>query len=198
MARELLRAVLAAETGTPPESWRFAAGASGRPRVVEPSFDRMKFSLSYGDDTVAIAISERLDVGVDIEPLVPVGSSEIPWSELSPRERARLERLRTRERYACFVRMWTLKEAFAKCSGQGAALAFSTVETTLEPPSIGIPGGVVPLHSQDVEVDGRRHALAVCTQAGPPGSADAAPRAERLRLPVAAIERGVSSARGRR
>lgn len=164
-ARALLRDVLATETGMAPAIWQFATEPSGRPCVVAPSLDRMRVSISYGHEALALAASERLDIGVDIEPLEPVGRGEIPWSELSAGERARLEHLPARERYACFVHMWTLKEAFAKCSRQGASLAFSALETALDPPGIAGPGGMVGLHQQDVEVGGRRHALAICTQA---------------------------------
>jgi 4'-phosphopantetheinyl transferase len=163
-ARALLRTVLSAETGTPPESWRFATEPSGRLRVVRPSLDRMRVSLSYGHDAVALALSESHEVGVDIEPLVPVGSAEIPWSELSPHEQLRLRDLPAHERYARFAWLWTLKEAFAKCSGHGAALAFAGLETALEAPGIVTPAGIVPVRLEEVEIDGRRHALAVCTR----------------------------------
>jgi phosphopantetheinyl transferase len=161
--RALLRTVLSAtvDDGTPPERWRFATEPFGRPRVVEPSPERVRFSVSYGHDAVAVAVSRRHDVGVDIEPLVPPRVAEIPWSELCPAERVLLRDTPPHERYERFVRMWTLKEAFAKCAGRGAFLSFSAIETTLDPP--GVAG--LTLHQGEVEVGGRRHALAVCMPA---------------------------------
>ena len=109
---------------------------------------------------------ERLDIGVDIEPLEPVGSCRDPLERaLAATSGAGSSSLPARERYACFVRMWTLKEAFAKCTGQGASLGFSAIETTLDPP--GIAGADLVVHQGDVTIGDRRHSLTVCGTSAP-------------------------------
>jgi phosphopantetheinyl transferase len=37
------------------------------------------------------------------------------------------------------VRAWTLKEAYAKCTGRGADVAFASVRTSTEPVSVDGP-----------------------------------------------------------
>ena len=54
-------------------------------------------------------------------------------SVVSPSERERLAATPVRRRYSEFIQMWTLKEAYAKCSGAGATLNFADINTSLEP-----------------------------------------------------------------
>jgi phosphopantetheinyl transferase len=153
---------------TTPADWQFATDDDGKPYVVGPSRDMWHFNTSYGDDAVAIAVSRTNDVGVDIQAVAPHGTDEVPWPELTPREQARLRLLPAAERYVEFLRMWTLKEAFTKCLGRGATLAFGSLETSFDPASIvpaAAPDGAllppIDCHQQEVRTERGVHVLAL-------------------------------------
>jgi phosphopantetheinyl transferase len=125
------------------------------------------FSVSYGDEVMAVATAWDHDLGVDLEPAAPVRSADIPWRELCEREQQVLRGLSGPERYERFARMWTLKEAFAKCLGVGASLDFAWIETAFAPPRVksrptdAARGRDFAFLQARVRPDGRRHFVAV-------------------------------------
>lgn len=132
-SRGLLRAALtAASKGVvPPEAWRFGAGPHGKPHVVSPEGIGMRFSISYTPRLIAIAVSQRLEIGVDIE-AVPATATEVPWQVLTQAERQYLRTLPEAGRFAEFLNIWTIKEAYTKYLGVGASLDFRKVEVSTE------------------------------------------------------------------
>jgi 4'-phosphopantetheinyl transferase len=173
-ARALLRLTLSAATHdtVEPSGWTFARGLWGKPRAEAHGAPGPSFSLSYGAEALAIAVATPPpgaagDLGVDLEPARPERSADIPWRELSERERRQVQDLAPDERFEAFVRMWTLKEAFTKCLGVGASLDFDRVETSLRPPRVrsrptdDARGRSFQFHQQRVAVGGRRQILAV-------------------------------------
>lgn len=176
LLRHLLTTV--ACDGTHPDEWRFERGALGKPYVTAPArfAGALRFSVSYGANALAIAISGSYEVGVDLEPAVAAAHATIPWPELSERERALLLRLAPEKRYEKFVRMWTLKEAFTKCLGVGVSLDFDQVETSLAPPRVTsrpsdrARGRSFRFHQQRVHVGRGDHVLALaCMDPVTPG-----------------------------
>jgi 4'-phosphopantetheinyl transferase len=65
-AHALLRAKLSERAGGAPQDWRFAAAAHGKPHLVDPPCD-LRFSLTHTRDRVAVAITEGVEIGVDVE-----------------------------------------------------------------------------------------------------------------------------------
>jgi phosphopantetheinyl transferase len=168
LGRGLLRCVLTAETGgaVAPTDWHFVAGPWGKPAAVGP-VPAPSFSVTYGDEVMAVATSRTHDLGVDLEPVEPVRTADIPWPQLCEREQVVLRGLAGGERYERFVRMWTLKEAFTKCLGVGASLDFAWVETAFAPPRVksrptdAARGREFGFLQQRATIDGRRHFLAL-------------------------------------
>ncbi len=87
------------------------------------------FNLSYADHLIAIAVSKTMDIGVDIEVRHEIPKDERPWHLFSKDEQERLSGLDDKDFPAIFFRMWTLKEAIAKRTGQGFATEFSDINT---------------------------------------------------------------------
>jgi 4'-phosphopantetheinyl transferase len=138
--RAALRHLLStAERGAVPETaWRFGVAANGKPRVQGPESAIVSFNLSYADAVIALALSTTLEIGVDIESVHPIPDDEIPWHLFSRAERRLLEAAAKEAFPAAFFRLWTLKEAIAKQTGQGMATEFSEINTLDHAPVDGL------------------------------------------------------------
>jgi 4'-phosphopantetheinyl transferase len=130
-SRGLLRATLTgfAKGVVAPAAWEFGLAAFGKPYVTSPEGIGMRFSLSYTTTLIAIAVSQKFELGVDIE-AVPAGMSEVPWQVLTQAERQFIRTLPEPEQFAEFLNIWTIKEAYTKYLGVGASLDFRKVEVS--------------------------------------------------------------------
>lgn len=121
----LLRLLLSylAETGITPDTWQFQRNKYGKLSLLLcPGLPEYKFDLSYAGHIVAIAISRKYETGVDIERIVPIPPERIPWHVLTCKEIKMLHRKQPQEQYVNFLKIWTLKEAFAKAVGMGFSI----------------------------------------------------------------------------
>ncbi len=132
-SRGLLRAALtdASKGVVPADAWAFGAGPYGKPFVVAPAGMAMRFSLSYTATLIAVAVSPKYELGVDIE-AVPGTVSEVPWQVLTQAERQFIRTLPADEQFAEFLNIWTMKEAYTKYLGMGASLDFRKVEVSTD------------------------------------------------------------------
>lgn len=132
-SRGLLRSVLtaASEGVIPVSAWQFGLGPHGKPHVVAPEGPGLRFSLSYTATLIAIAVSPKYELGVDIE-VVPGTISEVPWQVLTQAERQFIRTLPETERFFEFLNIWTIKEAYTKYLGVGASLDFRKVQVSTE------------------------------------------------------------------
>ncbi|MFD1330382.1 4'-phosphopantetheinyl transferase family protein [Methylopila musalis] len=122
-ARLLLRRTLSRYHAAPPEAWRFAAGAHGRPHVAEPVGAGLEFNLSHTDGLVALAVSREREVGVDVENVSRVLDTEaLAPAVFAPPEAAAFAATAPADRLETFFALWTLKEAYAKARGLGLSL----------------------------------------------------------------------------
>jgi 4'-phosphopantetheinyl transferase len=88
-----------------------------------------QFNLSHSGDWVAIIVSLRTPVGIDIEQPLP-GKAQIP-SDLYAHPNDRFHPAAADTGVSRFFTAWTLKEAIAKCDGAGLGMPFSDIR--LEP-----------------------------------------------------------------
>ncbi len=119
-AYELLAGVLSQHADVPASDWRFNRSRYGRPEIAAPAGTGLRFSLSYGQGLIAVAVSRDCDLGVDLACVrrdvdeLAIAEYAFAASELhdlcSRGGRARRER---------FFAYWTLKEAYAKARGSG-------------------------------------------------------------------------------
>ena len=108
--------------GTDPSAWHFVPGEDGKP--VAWLGDRpapVSFNLSHADGIVGVAAlaAEGRALGFDVEPLDRKINMGIADRYFCPEEVGWLEFLPEAARPAGFLRLWTLKEAFIKATGQG-------------------------------------------------------------------------------
>lgn len=114
-ADHLAREMLAAATGLTPRDLIFERDAHGKPFAKNCA---LHFNLTHSGDFAACAIHDR-PVGIDMEAIRPVraalsekvcADAELSW--VMPDGAFDNER---------FLRLWTAKEAFLKCTGEGIA-----------------------------------------------------------------------------
>lgn len=119
LARVLARAALShAAGGVPPGDWQFARSRHGKPYVVGPR-PEWRFNVSHSDGVVACAVSDRYDVGVDVERRDRVNDLlGIARRYFAAAEVAQL----TGDARRRFFEIWTLKEAYVKARGDGLTL----------------------------------------------------------------------------
>ncbi|MBZ9716129.1 4'-phosphopantetheinyl transferase family protein [Deinococcus multiflagellatus] len=127
-ARALVRTVLAARLGAPPQALTFALGPYGKPYLV--GLD-VPFNLSHTGDHLALAVGNG-PVGVDLEEVRPLQNSHaMLQTALGPLERERLQRLPPAQHLAAFYRAWACKEAILKAQGVGLTYDLHAVQLTV-------------------------------------------------------------------
>ena len=104
-------------TGSP----RFNYGEHGKPLLAD--YPDIHFSLSHCREAVACAVSDR-PVGIDVESIGRYREQLAAYT-MSEDERAAIAAAASPE--VAFTRLWTMKEALLKCSGQGIVDGLKTV-----------------------------------------------------------------------
>jgi len=116
--RSALRELLGERIGVPPVRIAFVTGEHGKLRLEG---DELHFNVAHCEGHAVIALRRGGPVGVDVE-IVPDTLPElepIARRVLSPRELLWLQRRAVTSRTEDFLRLWVVKEAFAKCLGTG-------------------------------------------------------------------------------
>jgi len=117
-----------------PREWRFVRGPAGRPALAPP-FDAigLDFNIAHTRGLVAISIARAGRVGIDAEILDERVPLHLAPRYFSAHEVESLQTLPPAEQFMEFLRLWTLKEAYTKYYGMGAALDFRGVQVDLDP-----------------------------------------------------------------
>lgn len=166
-ARALARVMLSAFGPLAPSDWRIVTSCFGKPILHEASPGRdLRFSLSHADGLAVCALAAGHDVGVDVEDrdaakLLPTSRGGL-W--LTAQERIALSAQEQSARGEQALRLWLLKEAFAKAIGLGLHLPFDQIGFALDPLRASLPTGLGPARWQFEELHPTAHhrlALAV-------------------------------------
>ena len=80
-----------------------------------------------------VAVTVGKSIGVDIELCRPIAEDDFPDQCLTAAERNALRAIEPADRPAAFYRLWTLKEAFLKATGEGLSRPMSSVEFDMSP-----------------------------------------------------------------
>jgi 4'-phosphopantetheinyl transferase len=121
--RSALRMVLGRYVGQQPKAIRIATASEGKPVLVPtgsplPTF---AFSTSHSGDLYCIAVGVAASVGVDVERSRPVPRARSIAARWFGAAEA-LDEVADEELGTEFMRLWTAKEALAKCHGAGLRL----------------------------------------------------------------------------
>jgi 4'-phosphopantetheinyl transferase len=118
-----LRAVLARYAGLHPSTLTFQPDATGKPALLNGYVSRhpLRFNLSHSHGRMLMAISNRQDVGVDLEQIRDkVEAAKLAERFYAPTERERVLSLSGPGQTQRFYRYWVAKEAVLK--GQAVGL----------------------------------------------------------------------------
>ena len=128
-AHAALRVLLALQLHSAPDELRILPSASGKPHLEARP---IRFNLSYAGTQAVVGISPTSEIGVDTEPIAGppdyVGTArarfsraEVDWIE----EAVEPERLRR------FCRLWAIREALVKATGQGLSLPMHEIDVEI-------------------------------------------------------------------
>ncbi|TAL04284.1 MAG: 4'-phosphopantetheinyl transferase superfamily protein [Verrucomicrobia bacterium] len=127
-----VRHVLGGIVGVAPASLKFRNGLRGKPWLSFPivskgdRFAVLDFNLAHAENILALAVAFNRKVGIDIEIVKPgVEFLGVAENFFAPEECNRLRTLPPTESIVAFDHLWTRKEALAKASGLGVAVAVS-------------------------------------------------------------------------
>jgi 4'-phosphopantetheinyl transferase len=130
----------------------------GKPKVVAPPGEPVpELSISHSGGLVAVAVTDGVPVGVDVEQERDVQVEDLIRLTLSPAEQDAFATVADADRDAAFFTYWARKEAILKATGRGLAIPMTKVTITHwdQPPRI--------LDSQSSEVDPTAMTLAHLT-----------------------------------
>lgn len=159
ISRILLRKALSCSFGGDPKAWQFIVGETGKINLAHlQNLPLIDFSISHSGRAVVIAVTSMGKVGVDVERMDSgaaegFGDSATFDGVFTKRELRYLESrpLETRWEYA--VKLWTVKESYAKLLALGFQLDFASFEALPGPWRIHHPGLTMPIHLETHELD---------------------------------------------
>ena len=116
-----LRALLSRYMRCRPDELRFGREEDGKPMLLQAGAETpMTFSMAHSHDRLAIAVTKRNAIGVDLEQRRPtLEVVKLADRFYRPSERSRLAGLTVQERARQFFRYWVAKEAVLKGEGTG-------------------------------------------------------------------------------
>ena len=138
-AHALARAVLASAASVDPASWQWVAGAHGKPAAWRDGVPApLAFNISHAEGMVGVAVLARAgaELGFDLEPFDRTVDLAVAKRYFRPEEVAWLDSLAAAERPRGFMRLWTLKEAFIKATGEGLSRDLASFWFETAPPRI--------------------------------------------------------------
>lgn len=145
LSHAALRCILSLASHGEPAQLRFDSTSKGKPFLVSSNPAEVRFNLSHSGDLALIAVTQRLEVGVDLEWETRRRGDllEIAQRYFAPAEREALARTPATEHRRTFFRVWTRKEAVLKASGQGISAGLHAPDVSVE--LLGGPSAALPI-----------------------------------------------------
>lgn len=129
LARGWLRTILASYLDVKPTELNFSRGQYGKPALDK---HKLFFNISHTNSTLAIAIADIDNIGIDIEQSKPrTMLTDIAKRCFSTAEFNHWQHLPPDQQSPVFYQLWTKKEAFVKAVGRGIALGMEQCEVNL-------------------------------------------------------------------
>lgn len=120
ISRVLVKTILADKLGISPHEVNIQLHPNGKPFVQGSK--TVYFNLTHSADVIILAMTEEGEIGVDIEQV----DREFEWMRVdSVLDLSEIDWIKEKELtdsssvYQRFFQIWTLKEAYIKCTGEG-------------------------------------------------------------------------------
>lgn len=130
-ARTGMRVILGHYLGISPRTIGFDYGDNGKPSVAVGDTNPIHFNLSHSADLAVLVVSDRYELGVDIEEIRFLKEDIAKWF-FSRREYETLRSLPADRYLDGFYRCWTRKEAFIKAHGAGLSLPLDSFDVAFD------------------------------------------------------------------
>ncbi|PXX46798.1 4'-phosphopantetheinyl transferase superfamily protein [Undibacterium pigrum] len=121
LAHSLKRQILACLTSKTPASLKFHTGHGGKPCLAS---EEVHFNISHSGNWVALAFSADRPIGIDIEQARDLDYKSLLTQIAHPQDTLPLCDSRKEQQ---FLASWSMKEAVAKCSGEGLSIDFPSL-----------------------------------------------------------------------
>jgi len=118
-----------------PREWHFKTTPFGKP-VISSRLPVLNFNISHADAVIVVAISSRLQLGIDVESVDQELTADVIAGFCNAQEQAVIQGCHPAQRSREFIRLWTRKEAYAKLLGFGHSIEFSSMDSL--PDAFGI------------------------------------------------------------
>ncbi|MDE1997881.1 MAG: 4'-phosphopantetheinyl transferase superfamily protein [Burkholderiales bacterium] len=119
VSRALLRTVLANILAVHPSEVCFGKSSKGKPFLTHPKGGELSFNLTHCEDMVLLAVANRGQIGIDVEPSTRSAPLDIAYQYFAEHEVRSLKACAPKLRDEYFFALWTLKESYVKATGQG-------------------------------------------------------------------------------
>lgn len=176
-AHALLRSTLSSTIpGIAPTDWRFRTAEGGKP-MLDPAQAPadLHFNLSHTRGLATCAVGGPHALGIDAEAWREPAPIDLAKRYFAPAEAQLVADQPPSARPALFYRLWTLKEAYIKATGQGLAAPLDSFAFSLDPVAITISVPDATTAWQFAEFrPGPAHSLALAVQSPEPIPLDAA------------------------
>jgi 4'-phosphopantetheinyl transferase len=138
-SRAVLRIILGSYLNTPAHELVFSNGAHGKPALIAPRQNALRFNSSRSQELALYAVSSGSEVGVDVERVRPdLEVDRIAELFFSQSEAGVIRGLRNDQKIDAFFSCWVSKEAYLKATGHGLSQPLSSFE-------VSFAGGTVPI-----------------------------------------------------
>ncbi|MEM7479764.1 MAG: 4'-phosphopantetheinyl transferase superfamily protein [Acidobacteriota bacterium] len=130
VGRGALRRLLGQYLDQPAATLSFAYGPKDKPFLPDTT---LQFNLTNSHELALIAITEEVELGVDVEHLRAMPDAEaVAERHFSASERRALRSVPSEAKELAFFRCWTRKEAYVKALGDGLSLPLDRFDVSLE------------------------------------------------------------------
>lgn len=137
IAHASLRMILSRYLEVAPASLAFAQTAYGKPFLVNPEAEGLRFNLSHSEDLALVSVSREREVGIDVEFMRPhFATINVARHFFSVAEVYTLTGLDPASWTQGFYNCWIRKEAYVKARGEGLSRALDSFDVSLAP---GVP-----------------------------------------------------------
>lgn len=118
--RGLLRIILSHYLNLKPNQLHFTYGIHGKPEVKNTYKERLCFNLSHSKGLAVYAIAINRSIGIDLEYKRHIPEvQQLAERFFSSSESAIINALPKEQQQEVFFRLWTVKEAYLKATGEG-------------------------------------------------------------------------------
>lgn len=130
-AHAALRQILSGYLNLAPHSIAFRFNEYDKPALANKLSQHLHFNLSHSENLAVIAVTQRGEIGIDIEKITPDAKLDVAERFFSTAEIAALSALSPERQAAGFYRLWARKEAIIKANGRGLHQPLSSFSVSI-------------------------------------------------------------------